>query len=234
MRASEERVAALLDRWLASVELHARYADLDDESYARVQEWPKHQRPTRWVVELARVRLLELKRHLNERRRQGDVAFIESLELMGFLTQLLGSENLERFIPLARHQPSTGASGTVKRPRLRVGAEARGSQKRSDAARSEPAAKLPAPAKRKTATAPAAATGTAGRPAASPAASKVPDGATAKVISDAARFLSWGREWPQLAGLIARLADRPPEPVVWKILQANREIIERKARSARD
>lgn len=197
MSASDERITALLDRWLASVELHARYAELDDASYARVQDWPKHQRPTRWVVELARVRLLELKRHLNERRRQGDVAFLESLELMSFLTQLLGSGNLERFIPLARPQPGTSASGTVKRPRLRAGTAR-----------------------------------TAKRAAAPPADPPVPDEASAKVISDAARLLSWGREWPQLAGLISRLADRPPEPVVWKILRANRAAIERKARSA--
>lgn len=234
MSAADERVAALLDRWLASVELHARYADLDDESYARVQEWPKHQRPTRWVVELARVRLLELKRHLNERRRQGDVAFLESLELMSFLTQLLGSENVERFIPLARHQANSGASGTVKRPRLRVGAGATDSSKAVANSRREPGPKPQQTAKRKTQPPAPSAVRAPARPKASVPVSSVPDTATAQVISDATRLLNWGREWPQLAGLIARLADRPAEPVVWKILQANRETIERKARSARD
>jgi len=85
---AEQRIAELLDRWLASVELHAKYLELDAEQYARVQDWPKHQRPSRWVVELARARLLELQRHLDERRTKGDVAFAESLELMAFLTTL--------------------------------------------------------------------------------------------------------------------------------------------------
>ena len=50
------------------------------------------------------------------------------------------------------------------------------------------------------------------------------------VIADAVRMLEWGREWPALAGLIARLADRPSEPEVWKILRAYRSQIMAKAR----
>ena len=48
---------------------------------------------------------------------------------------------------------------------------------------------------------------------------------TAKVIADAVRMLEWGREWPALAGLIARMADHPSETDVWKILRANRSEI---------
>ncbi|HQR47880.1 MAG TPA: hypothetical protein PL152_01015, partial [Steroidobacteraceae bacterium] len=55
---------------------------------------------------------------------------------------------------------------------------------------------------------------------------------TEMVIADAVRLLSWGREWPQLAGLIARLADRPPEPEVWAILRAHRSSIQSKSRRA--
>ena len=62
MSAADKRVAELLDRWLASVELHARYLELDAAAYAKVQAWPKHERPTRWVIDLARTRLNELKR----------------------------------------------------------------------------------------------------------------------------------------------------------------------------
>lgn len=62
MAEADKRIAELLDRWLASVELHARYLELDAAAYAKVQTWPKHERPTRWVVELARTRLNELKR----------------------------------------------------------------------------------------------------------------------------------------------------------------------------
>ena len=109
MSAAEKRIAELLDRWLASVELHARYLKLDDAAYASAQDWPKHQRPTKWVVELARTRLVELQQHLEERRRKGDTAFAESLELMSFLTTLLGSEHVERFIPQAVAQPATSS-----------------------------------------------------------------------------------------------------------------------------
>ena len=43
---------------------------------------------------------------------QGDAKFAESLELMSFLTSLLGSEHIERFIPLATGKPpDPGISG---------------------------------------------------------------------------------------------------------------------------
>jgi hypothetical protein len=50
------------------------------------------------------------------------------------------------------------------------------------------------------------------------------------VIADAVRLLNWGRHWPQLASLIARLADRPAEPEVWTILRAHRAEIEAQAK----
>ena len=48
---------------------------------------------------------------------------------------------------------------------------------------------------------------------------------TRQVIADAVRMLEWGREWPALAGLIARMADRPSENEVWIILRAYRNDI---------
>ena len=60
------------------------------------------------------------------------------------------------------------------------------------------------------------------------------DPATATVIADAVRLISWGRDWPQLAGLIARLAGRPPEAEIWKILRKHRAEIETQARRPRD
>jgi len=54
------------------------------------------------------------------------------------------------------------------------------------------------------------------------------------VVADAVRLISWGREWPQLASLIARLANRPPEAEVWKILRKHRAEIETQARRPRD
>jgi hypothetical protein len=47
-------------------------------------------------------------------------------------------------------------------------------------------------------------------------------------------MLNWGREWPQIAGLIARLADRPSEQDVWKILRSHRAEIEAQAKRPLD
>jgi hypothetical protein len=49
------------------------------------------------------------------------------------------------------------------------------------------------------------------------------------VIADAVRLLGWGREWPELAELIARLANRPSESRVWHILREHRPEIEARA-----
>lgn len=234
---AEQRIAELLDRWLASVELHAKYLELDAEQYARVQDWPKHQRPTRWVVELARARLIELKRHLDERQGKDDVKFAESLELMAFLTTLLGSEHVERFIPLA-----TGKAPSATPP------------PEAPERRAEPAPAMTPPAEPRKATGdtttkqklavrprPAPVSGQGTRTKAAPAAPKAAaprpkssDKVVALVVSDAVRFLSWGREWPQLASSIARLADRPGEPEILAILRANRVEIEAQARRPPD
>ena len=144
MSTTDRRVEELLDRWLASVELHLRYLKLDDAAYARAEAWPKHQRPNALVVNLARTRLLELKAHLSERRDAGDAKFAESLELMSFLTSLLGSEHIERFIPLATGKaPDPGISGTVEQPRIRraKAAAAKQAPRRARAAKSRDAAR---------------------------------------------------------------------------------------------
>ena len=205
MDSADTRLEALLDRWLASVELHARYLALDDKAYAKVQRWPAHARPTKWVVDLARTRVLELKKLLAERQAAGDAGFAEALELMGLLTNLLGSEHVERFIPLA--QPVVPAPEPPEPP------------KPKPAKPPEPTVKVQ----------------TRRRSSQPPAAPAPPmDKATATVIADAVRLLSWGREWPQLASLIARLADRPPEAEILKILRRHRADIETQARRPRD
>lgn len=203
MSAADKRIAELLDRWLASVELHSSYLDLDDAAYARVQDWPRHQRPTRWIVELARARLSELRGELARRRTNGDDMFAESLELMSFLTTLLGSEHVDRFIPQAAGSPPETAAAVAKQ--------------------------APARTRARSAVQPAS-----GEAAAQPGKPAKPDKAAATVIADAARLLSWGREWPHLAGLIARLADRPPEKEVSSILRTHRAAIEARARRVPD
>src|SRR5512135_2462810 len=225
MSAADKRVAELLERWRTSVELHSRYLALDDAAYAKVQDWPKHQRPTRWVDELARTRLLELKRVADERRAQGDATFAEALELMAFLTNLLGSEHVDRFIPLAQPKADAPAPPAAAPPKPALRSDPQRAESRSaPAAR---ATRSPTPATRR-ASAPSP---KPAPPVDEPTASGQ---ATATVIADAVRLISWGREWPQLAGLIARLANRPPEAEVWKILRKHRTEIETQARRPRD
>jgi hypothetical protein len=214
MSAADERITELLDRWLASVDLHIRYLQLDDAAYARVQDWPSHQRPAKWLVELAQKRLLELKRELVDRQGRGDAGFAESLELMSFLTTLLGSEHIERFIPLAKSRAAAempaapATSGAPAQPGAPAEPAAAGTARRRAAPRQDVAPPEPA--------------------------TTIPDHLAQTVIADAVRFLSWGREWPQLAGLIARLADRPPEQEIWPILRRHRAAIEAQAKRPPD
>lgn len=248
MSAADKRVAELLERWRTSVELHSRYLALDDAAYAKVQDWPKHQRPTRWVVELALARLLELKRVADERRSQGDATFAEALELMAFLTNLLGSEHVERFIPLAQPQATPQRSPaapvepvkndrtdehTVETRSLRAAAPPKAAR-RSEPQRAESRTVPAARASRSPSAVPRR--GSAPSPKPAPAADEpaANSQATATVIADAVRLISWGRDWPQLAGLIARLAGRPPEAEIWKILRKHRAEIETQARRPRD
>ena len=216
MSAAYKRVNELLDRWQASIDLHARYLALDDEAYAKVQPWPKHQRPTKWVLQLARTRLAEIRRELALREEARDPTFAESLESMGLLANLLGAQHIERFIPLASGKTQTGASGTVRRPRIKA-TEDRPVTARASAVRTS--------------------AGAANRAVAKPAAKAVPTAAPAipakvvsTVVADAVRFLGWGREWPALAPSIARLADRPAEAVILRILREHRALIEQRAR----
>ncbi len=227
MNAAEQRLVDLLDRWQASLERHARYLDLDDATYAKIQDWPRHQRPTRWVVDVARARLQELRRQLGERKARGDATFADALELMAFLTTLLGSEHVERFIPYAsdveRGAPQDASTrapaSTVDDTRKQARARVEPTVIRARPAR--PATVAPKPVKTEK---PAK----VDKPVKPVASAKV----TEMVIADAVRLLSWGREWPQLAGLIARLADRPPETEVWAILRAHRSSIQSKSRRA--
>jgi hypothetical protein len=241
MTAADKRVQELLERWLASVELHATYLKLDDAAYARAKSWPEHQRPTRWVVELARTRLLELQAHLARRQAGGDTAFAEALELMSFLTTLLGSEHIERFIPLATGKVvDTGASGTVEQPRpSRQGPRspavraARRSPaenvRRPDSGQSSRAAAQPPPPEPQspavTATRPPA-KARVGAAAVTPAEQRMIN----LIIADAVRFLEWGREWPAVASQIARLADRPPETEIRSILRLYKNEIMQRAK----
>ena len=108
------QLEALLERWQISLDLHAKYAPLDEERYWHVQPWPKHERPQRWIIQLARKRILALKRIVAQRQAEGDRAFIESVEIMGFLATLVGLTSVERFIPLATHETERRAVLSAK------------------------------------------------------------------------------------------------------------------------
>lgn len=98
---ADQRVLQLLDSWQASLELHLKYASLDAESYAQVQPWPPHQRPTRWIIDIARQKVAALKALIEERVQMGDGKFSDALEMSMFLANLVGVQHIERFIPLA-------------------------------------------------------------------------------------------------------------------------------------
>src|ERR1700679_3373020 len=98
---ADQRLLELCDKWLKSLELHIRYSGLDTESYWKVQPWPEHQRPSRWIIDLAVQKAVALRSQVQERIKQGDAKFSDALELMTFLANLIGSEHIERFIPLA-------------------------------------------------------------------------------------------------------------------------------------
>ena len=253
MSDADKRVSELLDRWLASLDLHARYLKLDDAEYAKVQPWPKHQRPNKWIIDLARQRVDELRFHLKERREIGDDEFADALELMGFLTSLLATEHLERFVPLAMpqkdatvRQAALKEPGTTAAVRPRAPAPGKSPPSRTAAAKSSsgrPVAARPVtPTPRRaaaTTSAQKAAPARTAQPSRQPAAAarpavKLTEQLTKLIVADAVRLLDWGSEWPQLAGLIARLADRPSEKEIWGVLSAHRATIEARAKPRRD
>lgn len=258
MTPADRRITELIDKWLASIDLHLKYVELSDAAYARVQAWPKHDRPTRWVLEVARQKILELKAHCETRQAMGDGKFSESLELMAFLANLVGIKHIQRFVPLAdpsRTEPVSSTTATVEvvqPPRPVPAPKPRPSG--DDTTREMPRIKAitpaitPAPARTAPAPAPAptppakrtdgaksparAAAPAPARPAAAAAknvATSVSADVRVKIIADAIRLLKWGKSWHELAELIERIAERPPAAEIRKVLRANRSEIEAKA-----
>jgi hypothetical protein len=241
---ADQRLLELLGRWLASLELHAKYSSLDDDSYWKVQPWSEHQRPTRWIVDLAKQKTIALRAQVEQRAKAGDSQFSDALELMAFLANLVGAEHIERFIPVAEASnereitppklPDRSSDSTIQQPSsitaTREMPKFAGSKRapppaataqvarteRKPVAAAKPAAKVaPKPAAKK--------------PAAQPERSGPSDGQRDQVIADAARLVQWGRKWFELPELIARMADRPTLPDVRRILKDNKAAIEKKA-----
>ncbi len=206
---ADQRLLELLDKWLTSLDLHLKYSSLDDDSYSQIQPWPEHQRPSRWIIDLAKQKALALRNQIEERIKTGDAKFSDSLELMIFLANLVGAEHIERFIPLADPEserspvqaalpesqaegpPADSATGTREMPKFIA---------------SRPRAPAPvstqhvARTERKTADAKADAK-TVAKPAATPPLKPAPEGrsapakpAAAKLDSTAGRALAAGLE----------------------------------------
>jgi hypothetical protein len=235
---ADQRILELLDRWLGSLELHSKYAALDDDAYWKVQAWVPHQRPTRWIIELATQKTRALRDLVQERIDMGDARFAEALESTIFLANLVGIQNIERFIP--RADPAAGATataadeptGTLRMPAftasmLREPPEA--ATKRVARGERKKAQKPPLRGKaaaRATAPDPPGAAADAD-PQLTPA--QRAEAERAAVIADAVRLLQWGRSWHELAELIARMAGRPALTEVRRLLRENKTVIDEKA-----
>lgn len=240
---ADHRLLELLGRWLESLELHTKYSSLDDDSYWKVQPWSEHQRPTRWIVDLAKQKTLALRAQVEQRAKTGDTQFSDALELMAFLANLVGAEHIERYIPVAEARnerdlsskpPERGSDSTIQQPTASITATrempkflgakrapqpvgtaqvARNERKAAVVTKPAPKALPKLPPK---------------KPAAQPDRGGSSEAARDQVIADAARLVQWGRKWFELPELIARMADRPSLPDVRRILKENKVAIEKK------
>ena len=120
---ADQHLLELLDKWLSSLDLHLKYSSLDEDTYWKIQPWVEHQRPSRWIIDLARQKTLALRQELNRRIESGDKTFSDSLELMTFLANLVGSQHIERFIPLADPQSERYVSGGSAKVRILNGSD---------------------------------------------------------------------------------------------------------------
>jgi len=252
------QLEALLERWQTSLDLHAKYAALDETRYWHVQPWPRHERPQRWIIQLARKRILALKRTVSQRLAEGDRAFVEGVETMGFLATLVGLTSVERVIPLAtleterrevlaaKPQAAMAKDTETQRSRSaenRRAAEvaARPAEQRRTAETTRQMPVLPAqraPARPAAVAAPARreVRREAHRPATIKP-KKAPSSVTQTehvVIADAVRLLGWGKQWHEIADAIARLSERPAPSEIRRILRTYREQIDAVVTRRRD
>jgi hypothetical protein len=255
---ADQRLLELCDKWLKSLELHIRYSSLDTDSYWKIQPWPEHQRPSRWIIDVAVQKAVALRSQVQERIKHGDTRFSDSLELMTFLANLIGSEHIERFIPLAEYEnevapthtpaatatpaakPATAPVQALASPRraTRPGAEPPSNSAGATATREMPPFVAPKRREQPVGTQHVARTErrpVQAKPGARPAArqpAKLENSEHAardQVVADAARLVQWGRKWYELPELIARMAGRPPLSEVRKILKDHKTAIEKRA-----
>jgi hypothetical protein len=247
---ADKRLLELLDKWLTSLDLHRKYSSLDDDSYWKIQPWIEHQRPNRWILDLAKQKAIALKAQVEERIKSGDAQFSDSLEMMIFLANLVGAEHIQRFIPMAETQnerqltaaentPESGVTGTREMPKFAADKQpAANSIANSQIARVErkgsPGPKAAAKSAGKSPGKPAAAQATSAQATSAHAAATDTGAALAareQVVADAVRLVQWGRKWFELPELVARMAGRPPLAEVRRILKENKPAIDEKAKN---
>lgn len=255
MNPADKRLIDLIDKWLASLELHLKYSGLDEASYWRVQPWVQHDRPSRWIIELARQKAQQLKDQLEVRIAMGDAKFGDSLELMGFLSNLVGSQHIERFIPLAEAgtevdlaaappaapkpaaapaavRPAAPAADVTQQSAVRTQPRKAISDTTREMARPPAGAPPSHHASEQKAEARKGATRREHKTAAQPTKPRAEPRATnaereKAVVADAVRLLGWGRKWHELADLIGRMANRPAISEVRRILRDHKAAIDR-------
>jgi hypothetical protein len=215
---ADQRLLELLEKWLKSLELHLKYSSLDEEHYSKIQAWPEHQRPSRWIIELAKQKAIALRTQVEERIKTGDESFSDSLELMTFLANLVGAEHIERFIPLAETQADAEPDAQAHSPAADTATATREMPKLLLSTQRPPAPTGTAQVARTERKAPDV------KPL-----KATPEEAREQVIADAARLVQWGRKWYELAELIASMADRPSLTEVRRILKDNKTVIDKKA-----
>ena len=233
-RETQAQIETLLQRWRSSLDLHQRYAGLDDEHYFHVQPWPRHARPVAWIIKLAQEKLSALERITRQRLQLQDRDFIEAMELMAFLANLVGLQNIERYVPLA--DPATERRDVLKGPASAKPAA------REDATREMPALppgkmgrlllaqKAGVPYKPRTAKSIQAQKLAAQKLIASVKVAvpkPAPRSVEAMVVDDVLRLIGWGRATHELPDLIASMSGRPNATGVRKIIKDYRVHIER-------
>lgn len=243
MTPADRRITELIDKWLKSIDLHLKYAELSDVDYACAQKWPKHDRPTRWVLEVAKQKILELKNQCETRQRMGDEKFAESLELMAFLANLVGIQHIQRFIPLADGSgpfnssntqaaaASTSKTGTQRAKAASVDEATREMPRLKAVPAAKPAVAIPV--LKPTPVAAQARAITRPAPKTEPVTRTGPSDLKSKIVADAVRLMKWGKPWHELAELIGRIADRPSVPEIRKVLRVHKAEIEAQAAKAR-
>ena len=209
MTPADERIVQLLAKWQKSLELHTRYTRLSDDQYWLVQPWPQHQRPTPWIVDLASQRLADLLRIVQARVAAGDPSLSEALELMSFLANLVGSQHVQRYIPMAEPEQQRPIESLVIQDETAAAALQRQSPSLAATAptRHDPVEAAP---------------GTG-----SEAEEQVDE--DEDIIRDAVRLLGWGREWHELPSAISRMAGRPKVTRIRQVLKNRRSEIEQRA-----